>query len=77
MITIDTDTRYDGEDYRAILGKGETEEAWIKFLQPLDSRLKSQQSHDSALNYMLEQEEDIILRKTTLESGTETPEYAD
>lgn len=75
MIIIDTDRLYDGEKYRAIMGKAEGEDEWIKFLQPLSARKEGQQSHDSILNYLLEAEEDIEVRRGSLGPETETPEY--
>jgi hypothetical protein len=74
MIIIDTAMRYDGENYRAIGAKGETEDAYLYFGQPLDERLEAQRSHDSALNCLLEQEEDILVRKSTLEYEQDTPD---
>lgn len=75
MIIIDEDTRYKGENYRAIAARGETEKAWLHFLQPLDSRLKSQKNHDRALNILFEREEDLSVRSTSVEYDSETPEY--
>lgn len=75
MLTIDSDVLYDGKVYRAAIAQGDSDEAWIRFLQPKDETLKSQRFHDNALNYLLEQEEDIKVRKTALEP--ENPEYVD
>lgn len=64
---IDSDTLYEGEIYRAIAAKGRTEDAWLQFLQPRDARQKSQKKHDNILNYLLENEEDLKVRKTSID----------
>ena len=74
MIIIDTETRYDGENYLAIGAKGETDESYLYFAQSLDKRLKSQKSHNSCLNTLLEEEDDLQVRKSTLEYEQDIPD---
>lgn len=72
MIIYDSDVRENGENYRAVyaVSQDEEEDAWIKFLQPLENLSESQRTHDSVLDYLLNQEEDLIVRKTCLEEYT-------
>ncbi len=72
MIMYDSDVREDGENYRAVYAVSpDNEKTRIKFLQPLETLSESQRTHDSALDYLLEQEEDLMVRKTRLEEYTD------
>jgi hypothetical protein len=75
MIIIDEDTRYKGENYRAIAAHEDNKEAYLHFLQPLESKLKSQVAHDDALNTLFEREEDLSIRYTSIDYESEAPEY--
>jgi len=77
MIIIDSETRYEGRNYKAIGAHGQNEEEFLYFAQPVDMQLKSHKNHDKILNKLLDGDEDLLSRKTTLEPDTETPEYAD
>lgn len=75
MILFDEDAIYNGQRYRAIAAHEDNEEAYLHFLQPLESKLKSQKSHDDALNTLFEEEEDLRVRYTSIEYESEAPEY--
>ncbi|MFB6115390.1 MAG: hypothetical protein ABEK04_03780 [Candidatus Nanohalobium sp.] len=65
MIIYGEDILHEDEVYRAISAKDtQSDEAFIKYLQPRDDFLYSQEEHEEALNYLFEQEEDLeVLEK--------------
>lgn len=71
MISYDEDVLKDGQVYRAIIGMEVNGEATIKYLQPRESLSTAQKAHDSALDYLFEQEEDLRVLKTELSAGEE------
>lgn len=75
MIIIGEDTRYKGQNYRAIAAREENDEAYLHFLQPLESKLKAQQAHDNALDTLFEREEDVKVREASIDYETDAPEY--
>lgn len=66
MISYDEDVLKDDQVYRAIVGLEVDGDASIKYLQPRDRLLPAQEAHDSALNYLSEQEEDLRVLRTEL-----------
>lgn len=82
MKTIDTETRYDGENYKAIGAHGRTEEEFLYFAQPIKAQLESHREHDKALNQLLDR--DFIQDGELVEGGeasyrltTLEPDYED
>lgn len=67
MIIADEDILYAGTVYSTIGAQGETEEEYLYFAQPRDSKIKSQSAHSNALNELIESEEDVLLMKAKLE----------
>ena len=71
MNIIDSETRHEGVNYKAIGAQGEIDEEFLYFAQPKDSMLKAQKQHDWNLNALLdkemEEDEDSIYREASLE----------
>ncbi|MFB6208111.1 MAG: hypothetical protein ABEJ69_02070 [Candidatus Nanohaloarchaea archaeon] len=65
---LDSDLLYEGPIYRTTTYVGGTEEEYLKLLQPKESMLRSQRSHDRVLDYFLDSEEDLLVMKTVLGS---------
>lgn len=68
MILYGEDILKDGEVYRAVAAKDpEGDNLVIRYLQPRDDLLYCQEAHESALDYLFEQEEDLeVLEKGLL-----------
>lgn len=72
---IDSETRHNDVNYKAIGAHGSNAEEYFYFAQPIDSQLKSHRSHDKALNVLLDREfeddEDSSYREISLEPSYE------
>ena len=71
MNIIDSETRHEGVNYKAIGAHGETHKEFLYFAQPVDSMLNSHKQHDKNLNTLLDTEmdedENSIYREASLE----------
>lgn len=71
MHIIDSETRKEGVNYKAVGAQEEGEEEFLYFAQPIDSMLKAHKAHDKNLNALLDvemdEDEDAIYRETSLE----------
>ncbi|WP_414837943.1 hypothetical protein ACK3SF_00905 [Candidatus Nanosalina sp. VS9-1] len=74
MIIIDSETRYDGENYKAIGAHGEGDEEFLYFAQPVKDQLEAHRNHDKLLNALLDGEEDEIVREASLEPSYSEPD---
>lgn len=71
LISYDEDVLKDGQVYRAIIGMEVDGDASIRYLQPRDSLLPAQEAHDSVLDYLFEQEEDLRVLEKELSTEEE------
>lgn len=67
MIIADEEILYSGTVYHIVGAEGDTEEEYLYFAQPRDSKMKSQYMHDNALDELFEREEDLRVFQTCLE----------
>lgn len=75
MIIIDSETRHNDVNYKAIGAHGRNDEEFLYFAQPVSSQLQSHKNHDRALNLLLDEEfeadEDASYRETSLQPSYE------
>ena len=67
MIIIDSEARYNEENYKAIGAEGENDEEFLYFAQPIDAQLEAHRMHDKVLNALLDGDEDLIVREASLD----------
>lgn len=74
MIIIDSETRYNEENYKAIGAEGEGDEEFLYFAQPVKDQLGSHRNHDKILNALLDGEEDELVIEASLDQDYSEPD---